>query len=202
MNLEWAVQALSRYGLPGVFAVVAMEYACLPLPSEVVLPLSGMLAAATGMPLPLIVATSVLAGLVGSTGCYCVGAWGGRPLVERLFRRMPRALSALDGVDAWQADFGGLSVMVARVIPVFRTWVSFAAGLSRQRFGSFVLYSTMGIIVWNTALILAGYYLYASGVALRLDGFLWVMPVVGMAVTTVFFLLRRKKKAAKQEGGG
>ncbi len=197
MDMGWAVETLTRYGLWGIFIVVGLEYTSLPLPSEVILPLSGLAAAAGDLPLPLAVAVSVLAGLAGSTVCYLIGAFGGRPLLEKLLGRFPRAMRTLDTTDAWLAKMGGLSVMLARVIPMFRTWVSFAAGLSRQPFGAFLLYSTMGIIVWNTALILSGYYLYASGVATYVLEYLWLLPIAVSAITLgVIFLRRRKRRAA------
>lgn len=194
MDVEWAVHMLERFGLPGIFVVIALEYACFPMPSEVLLPIGGLAVAASGAPLALGVAVSVAAGLLGSSVCYCVGAWCGRPFIERLLRRFPKALSALEKTECWQNQTGGLSVMVARVIPVFRTWVSFAAGFARQPFHSFALYSVIGIIVWNTILLGSGYYLYTSGVAYAIADTLWILPAVGFAVAIVAALLRGRRK--------
>ncbi len=195
MDLSWATQALEQYGLPGIFLVIALEYACLPMPSEVLLPLAGVAAAAAGIPLALVVAVSVFAGLVGSAICYAIGAWGGRPVLEGLLKRFPKALRALDSTSEWQTQMGGLSVMIARVIPLFRTWVSFAAGLARQPFGPFMLYSAMGIIVWNTILIGSGYYL---GVAAQAAGNPWLMPAVGFSLALIAFLVRLLIKKRRQ----
>lgn len=191
MDVSWALELLERYGLLGIFLAVAMEYACLPMPSEVLLPVAGLASAAANLPLALVVAASVAAGLVGSAACYALAAWGGRPLLERLLRRFPRAFQSLENTSAWQSRAGGLSVMLARVIPLFRTWVSFAAGLGRQPFGSFMLYSAMGIIIWNTVLLASGYYLYRSGVALGIADKLWILPVVCVLAVLAGGLARR-----------
>lgn len=203
MDLSWAISALEQYGLLGIFLVIALEYACLPMPSEVLLPLSGLAAAAAGIPLALVVAVSVLAGLLGSAACYAIGAIGGRPLLNRMLRRFPKALAALESTSRWQADTGGLSVMVARVIPFCRTWISFAAGLARQPFGWFALYSSIGIIVWNSLLIFSGYYLFLSGVAIQASGSLWLLPVCGFGLTALAFVIRhfikkRRRQAASE----
>ncbi|MDR0928855.1 MAG: DedA family protein [Oscillospiraceae bacterium] len=199
MNLDWAIVLLERYGALGIFVVTALEYACLPMPSEVLLPMAGLAAAAAGLPLALVAGVTVLAGLTGSAICYALGALGGRPLMDRLLRRFPKAASRLEAAAGWQARVGGLSVMLARVVPVFRTWVSFAAGIARQPFGSFMLYSGIGIIVWNTVLLSAGYYVFLSGVAMQAQNKLWILPVAGMCITMLLALvrlLRRKKSGA------
>ncbi len=195
LDLAWATAALEQYGLVGIFAVVALEYACFPLPSEAVLPLSGMAAAAAGLPLPLVVFVTVLAGLVGSTVCYLLGALGGRPLMEKLLKRFPRALSTLDRTSDWQRSMGGLSVMLARVIPVFRTWISFAAGLGGQPLGAFLLYSSMGIIVWNTLLLLSGYYLFMAGLMAQVQQYLWLVPIAVTGTTVAVTFIKRRKRA-------
>lgn len=199
MNLDWAVQLLEHYGLIGLFVVVMLEYACLPMPSEVLLPLSGLATAAAGIPLALVVAVSVLAGLCGSSICYALGAFGGRPLLNKLLHKFPKALKSLDAAEAWQKENGGPSIVTARMIPICRTWISFAAGMALQPYWAFTLYSSMGIIVWNTLLIGSGYYLYISGVAIQSNGITWLLPVIGVLVGLLSFFIRKfvKKRIQK-----
>ncbi len=194
MDIGWALRALEQHGLSGIFWIVLLEYACFPLPSEALLPLAGLAAAASGVPLALVVAVSVVAGLSGSSVCYALGALGGRPLLDKLLKRFPKAAQSLDQTRGWQSAAGGLSVMVARVIPVFRTWVSFASGLARQPYVAFLLYSAMGIIVWNTLLLSGGYYLYLSGATLAGTQGIWLLPVCALVLTLAGFLIRRHQK--------
>lgn len=196
LDAAWAVGFMEQYGLYGLFVVIALEYACLPLPSEALLPLAGMAAAAANLTLASVVAVSVLAGLVGSTLCYALGALGGFALLARI---LPKAAYKIENARAWREGFGGLSVMVARVIPVVRTWVSFAAGLSKTPLPHFLIFSSIGIFVWNTVLLGAGYYLFLRGVAM---GFLRALPLAGLLLFALIALLRYLTRAGrvKREG--
>lgn len=195
---EWAVELLSQFGLAGIFVATALEYACLPMPSEVLLPLAGSLAAAAGLPLALTVSVTVLAGLTGSALCYALGALGGRPLLRRLLCRFPAALRQLEITECWHRRTGGLSVMLSRVIPLFRTWISFVAGLCRQSFPHFLLYSAMGIIVWNTLLVWGGYLMYTAG--RELPGFVRFLPVAAwLALLAVLWVQKKRANARKEE---
>ena len=197
----WAMQALERYGIIGVMVVIMLEYCCFPMPSEVLLPFAGVLMAASKTPLALAVACSVLAGDVGSCVCYCVAAWWGNLFADKILNRFPKASNALQKTMKWQHDMGGLSVMIARVIPVFRTWVSFAAGFEKQPFGAFMLYSTIGIILWNTVLLGSGYYLYHTGVVMLSTGRIWLLPLMVALVFAgvLFFHGWRRKKRERTE---
>jgi len=177
MDVAWAVGALEQYGLLGVFIVLSLEYACFPMPSEVLLPAAGLVLAAARIPLALGIAISVAAGLTGSAFCYAIGAYGGRPLINRLLKRFPRAQNGLARTEEWQKKTGGLSVMIARVIPIFRTWISFVSGFTRQPFRVFALYSSIGIVIWNTLLMGSGYYLFTSGIGVQVAERLWVLPI-------------------------
>lgn len=198
MNMDWAVGALEQYGLLGIFIVIALEYTCFPMPSEVLLPLAGLVAAAANTPLALAVACSVLAGLCGSTICYLSAAWGGRPLVDKLLKRFPAAMIAIAKTEAWQSEIGGLSVMIARIIPIFRTWVSFASGFGRQPFGTFALYSSIGILIWNTLLMGSGYYLFLSGITAHVTGYFWVIPVFTFLLMISIIKIRKVVRKRKQ----
>ena len=197
--MSFALSALAQYGLLGIFIVVMMEYACLPMPSEVLLPFAGMAASAANLPLALVVAVSVLGGLAGSALCYAIGAWGGRPTLERLLHRFPKALEMLDSTSVWQQNMGGLSIMTARVIPLFRTWISFAAGIARQPFGPFMLYSSVGILVWNTLLLLSGHYLLAASVAANVAGQLWLVPALALTAMLIIALVRKHVRKKRQQ---
>jgi len=195
MDISWAAEAMSRFGLLGMFLVVALEYACFPLPSEVLLPLAGFTCAAAGVPPVLSVFVSTLAGLSGSFVCYLLGRFGQR-FLEKLLKRFPKAKEKLAETRAFSSSFGGLSVMAARVIPLCRTWISFAAGLAAQRISSFLLYSAMGIIIWNTLLLGSGYLLFGAGQRLSSKA-LELLPLSAAALIVcsllVRFFLRRRK---------
>ena len=197
----WAMQALEQYGIIGVMIVIMLEYCCFPMPSEVLLPFAGVLMAASKTPLVLAVACSVFAGVAGSCVCYCVAAWWGNLFAESVLNRFPKASEALRKTMEWQHDMGGLSVMIARVIPIFRTWVSFAAGFAKQPFGTFILYSTIGIILWNTVLLSCGYYLFHTGIVMYSPESVWLIPLLIALIFAGVLLIRRWRRKKRQKAG-
>jgi len=197
----WAMHALEQYGVIGILIVIMLEYSCLPMPSEVLLPFAGFIMAASGTPLALAVACSVLAGIVGSTFCYCLAAWGGNLFTQKVLNRFPKSSEALQKTMKWQNKMGGLSVMIARVIPIFRTWVSFAAGFAKQPFGTFILYSTIGIILWNTVLLSCGYYLFHTGIVMYSPESVWLIPLLIALIFAGVLLIRRWRRKKRQKAG-
>lgn len=145
-------------GLVFIFIIILLEYACFPIPSEIILPLSGVLSLQLKIPFLSVYLLSVLAGIIGCAICYLVGYFGGYPLIRTLFGRSDNMMGRLTRTCNWYEKHGCYTVMIGRVIPIFRTWISFVAGLCRQSPLSFFLYSTVGISIWNALLLGAGYF--------------------------------------------
>lgn len=145
-------------GMFFIVLIIFLEYACFPIPSEIVLPLSGVIGLQLGLSFLSLYLLSVLAGLCGCAVCFFIGYWGGHPVIRRLFSRSSRMMRGLTRTCNWYEKKGCYTVLVGRVVPIFRTWISFVAGLCRQNPLSFFLYSAIGIGVWNALLLGAGYY--------------------------------------------
>jgi membrane protein DedA with SNARE-associated domain len=156
-------------GYLGVAAAVALETIIAPIPSEVILPMAGwkvsqsvadasVLEPLTGQPwnLPLAVLLATVGSVVGALFGYLIGAWGGRPLLDRYGRYVGIGAADLDRADRWFERWGGWAVFLGRMVPLVRTFVSYPAGISRMPLGRFVLFSTLGSLPWNAALIYAG----------------------------------------------
>ena len=164
---------LSMYdavGYLGVAAAVALETIVAPIPSEVILPMAGwkvsqsaadptVVEPLTGLPwnVPLAVALATVGSLVGALVGYAIGAWGGRPLLDRYGRYVGIGADDLDRADRWFERWGSWAVFLGRMVPLVRTFVSYPAGIARMPLGRFVLYSTLGSLPWNAALIGAGF---------------------------------------------
>lgn len=157
--MEWIIDFIIQYGLIAMFLLIACEYACLPLPSEVVLPLSGAMAVSSGRPLLLVIVISVVAGLIGSMICYSIGYSGGTRVLETLKRRYPKTKKGIESTQAFYGRYATISVAIGRVIPLFRTYISFMAGITKQSVTTFLLASSVGIFAWNSILITLGYVL-------------------------------------------
>ncbi len=156
-------------GYVGVAVAVALETIVAPIPSEVILPMAGwkvsqsaadpgVLEPLTGQPWNLVLAVlfATAGSLVGALVGYAIGAWGGRPLLDRYGRYVGIGASDLDRADRWFERWGTWAVFLGRMVPLVRTFVSYPAGISRMPLGRFVTFSVLGSLPWNAALITAG----------------------------------------------
>lgn len=148
-----------NYGLISIFIVVALEYANLPLPSELVLPLVGIFAFEYNMNFPQVVITSILGGITGCIINYYLGYKLGKPLIEIIIGKFPKTEKSIISSYSWIKKYDKVSVMISRLLPVARTVISIVAGVIKMNILTFIIYSTIGIGIWNLTLISAGYLL-------------------------------------------
>ena len=146
-----------NYGIISIFIIVALEYANLPLPSEIVLPLAGILASEYNMNIILVILASIIGGIVGSLTNYYLGYCFGNPLIYKLKRKYPKTKRAIKESYRWMEKYEKISVMLSRLVPIARTFISIVAGVTRMGVWEFILYSSVGISLWNTILILIGF---------------------------------------------
>lgn len=156
---ELIEQFIINYGLISIFIIVALEYANIPLPSELVLPLVGILALKFNMNILLVILVTILGGIVGSIINYYLGYKFGKPLISIIKNKYPKSKKSIRASYKWMAKYEKISVMLSRVIPLARTFISIIAGVAKMNVYSFIIYSTIGISIWNTALLLMGYIL-------------------------------------------
>ncbi len=149
--------SLLDIGYAGLFILMVMESASLPIPSEIVLPLAGYLVFVGKLNLGLAVVDSTVAGLVGALVDYYLALWLGRPVVYRLLGRMGVSSTHLDNGERWIDSKGAWSVFIARFIPGLRSAISIPAGLLRMKLRPFVIVTTAGSLIWSAVLIYLGY---------------------------------------------
>ncbi len=155
-----ATDLVERLGGPGAGLAVALENLFPPIPSEVILPLAGFAAGQGKMSLLAAIAWTTLGSVVGAVALYYVGVVLGRDRVRAMAARMPLVkLSDVDRTEAWFARHGAKAVFLGRMIPIFRSLISIPAGVARMRVGTFLLYTTLGSLIWNTVFVMAGYVL-------------------------------------------
>lgn len=153
------IALVGRLGYLGVFIVIGLEYACFPIPSEVVLPFVGMSIPQTSLEFLPTFLVSIVAGMLGSLLCYFIGYYGGTRLSNAWCRKSPRFAKAFNTFNDGFNTYGRLAVCFSRVIPLTRTYISFFAGISAMSLYEFSLYSITGIALWNLILISLGFYL-------------------------------------------
>lgn len=151
---------IETYGTPAILILITLEYACFPISSELVLPLAGVIGAGCGIPLPLLVLYSSLAGLVGTSLTYAVGRYGGSPLMEKFMLRFPSSKKPILSSYRTFGNHGKSAVCLGRVIPICRTYIAFVAGACGQSYPTYAIYSAIGIMIWNSVLLTLGYYFY------------------------------------------
>ena len=163
MNMDTIITSLSHIaihmGYIGIFLFMLIEYASIPIPSELILPFFGISVAEWNISMIGIIVVSTVAALLGSIICYYIGYFGGAVLIEKVKKRFPSTEVYLDKLAKWFSKYGKESVLVARLMPVVRTYVSLLAGAEKIKIVPFVIYSTIGILIWNLILILLGYYI-------------------------------------------
>ena len=147
---------LSHAGYWALFLGMVAESAGTPLPSEPLLAFGGYLVAVGRLDLIAALAAALAGGMVGGVLLYAVGLYGGRPLLVRYGRYVLIRERHIDEADRWFARYGSWSVLVGRMLPVVRTYISLPAGVGRMPFGQFLLYSLVGSAPWTLALLLAG----------------------------------------------
>ena len=153
-----------RFGYVGVVIAMAIESAAIPLPSELILPFAGW-SVSKGLTEPLTSSPwsywgAVIAGVVGNTvgslASYAIGAYGGRPLVERYGKYVLISAHDLELADRWFARYGQATVFFSRMLPIVRTFISLPAGIARMPLWRFTLFSILGAIPWVMLLVWGG----------------------------------------------
>jgi membrane protein DedA with SNARE-associated domain len=150
------IAVISRLGYAGIALLMAIESACIPLPSEIILPFSGYLVFKGTLVLWAVAVAGALGCVLGSLVAYAVGAWGGRPLAERYGKFLLISHADLDMADRWFQRYGDITIFIGRLLPVIRTFIAFPAGVARMPLWRFCIYTFLGSLLWCWALAWVG----------------------------------------------
>jgi membrane protein DedA with SNARE-associated domain len=152
----FVVSVISSGGYAGIVLLMAIESACIPLPSEIIMPFSGYLVSTGRFELALVATAGAIGCNLGSTVAYLVGAFGGRPLIERWGGWVLVGRRELAIADWFFARFGSVTVFIGRLLPVIRTFIALPAGIARMNMVKFQLYTFVGSWPWCYALAYFG----------------------------------------------
>ena len=142
------IAMISRMGYLGIVLLMGIESACVPLPSEIIMPFSGYLVFMGTLVLWKVAVAGAIGCVLGSLFAYAVGAWGGRPLAQRYGKYLLISRSDLDLADRWFDRYGSGIIFVGRMLPVIRTFIAFPAGVTRMPIWRFSLYTFLGSLIW------------------------------------------------------
>ena len=153
---HFIVAIISAMGYGGIVLLMAIESACIPLPSEIIMPFSGYLVSTGELNLWGVAIAGAVGCVLGSLVAYWVGMYGGRPFIEKYGRYILLSRHDLDIADRWFAKYGEVIVFVSRLLPAIRTFIAFPAGVARMNLTRFVIYTFAGSLPWCLALAYVG----------------------------------------------
>ncbi len=144
----WILHVISTLHYAGIMLLMAIESACIPLPSEVIMPFAGFLVSKGEMTLWGIALAGALGCVLGSIPAYYLGMLGGRPWAEKFGKYVLISKKDLDMADRWFASYGEIIIFIARLLPAVRTFIAFPAGVARMPMAKFISYTFVGSFIW------------------------------------------------------
>jgi membrane protein DedA with SNARE-associated domain len=195
--LEFITGLIASWGYAGIFVTMTLESALIPLPSEAVIPFAGFLAYMGEMNIWLIVLVSSLANLAGSIIAYYIGKYLGRGFIERYGKYVLLNMHHLELVEGWFQKYGSPTVFFSRMLPLIRTYNALPAGMGKMNFPKFCVYTFIGSIPWNLALVLIGYKLKENWSILEKYSLYIDILAVLVAVAVIYYLARRIRLSAR-----
>ncbi|MFD3411792.1 DedA family protein [Streptomyces cyaneofuscatus] len=199
----WATGLVETFGGPGAGLAIALENLFPPLPSEIILPLTGFAASQGVLSLASALFWTTLGSVVGALALYGLGAVFGPERMHALWAKLPLVKpSDLVRTEEWFARHGTKAVLLGRMVPVFRSLISVPAGVERMPLPVFIGLTTAGSLVWNTVLVLAGYWLGDSWDVVGTYVGLVSKVVLGLAVLAVTWWVVRRVRGQKDSRRG
>lgn len=196
---SFVITMISKFGYTGILITMAIESACIPLPSEIIMPFSGYLVSTGQFSMLGVTMAGAIGNVLGSLVAYYVGVWGGRPFVERYGPYLLVSRRDLEMADRWFLKYGEAAVLISRMLPVVRTFISLPAGIVRMNVPKFVLFSFIGAVPWCYLLAYIGLKLGERWDGLH-EYFHHLDVVIGMVLVLgfVYFLWSHWPRAKPQ----
>ena len=201
--LDFVRNVFNTLGWPGVFVLMAVESACIPLPSEIVMPLAGwMLVADKGLGweyILLVGFVGALGNLAGSGIAYWAGATFGRGFLERYGKYLLITRGDIAKAHRWFDKYGDGTAFFSRLLPAVRTFISLPAGIARMDLKRFFAFSFLGVLPWSIALAWGGYVLGQNWERIREVMRPFDVPIVGLVVIAVIWFVWSRLKKIRAE---
>ncbi|WP_160036982.1 DedA family protein [Paenibacillus sp. An7] len=200
---NWITSFMEQFGYIGIALIIALENVFPPIPSEIVLPFGGFMTTYTSLTVFWVIVAATIGSVVGAVILYGVGLLLDVERLEKIVDRWGHILRIkkedIHKADAWFDKYGYWTVLFCRMIPLVRSLISIPAGMSNMKFGLFLVYTTIGTLIWNTILVLVGATLGSNWHEITdfigvYSNFAYaIIAIAGIAFLIWFF--RRNKKA-------
>jgi len=196
---QFVIGTINSMGYSGVALLMAIESACIPLPSEVILPFSGYLVAQGVFNMHLVALAGAVGCVLGSIVAYYAGAWGGRAWIMKYGKYVLISKHDMDMADRWFARHGEITVFVARLLPVIRTFIALPAGIAKMRMSTFIIYTFVGSYIWSWALAWVGYRMGQNWASIRVYFHKFDFAIGAVIVIGAAWYIWRHVKAVRSE---
>lgn len=202
---NWITDFMEQFGYIGVFLMIALENVFPPIPSEIVLPFGGFMTTYTDLTVPGVITAATAGSVVGAIILYGIGLLLDVERLEKIVERWGHILRVkkadIHKADAWFDKYGYWTVLFCRMIPLVRSFISIPAGMSNMKFWLFLLFTTIGTLVWNIILVSIGAALGSSW-----EDILYFMEIystiaytiIGVGIIVLLILYIRKLKSRRQ----
>lgn len=202
---NWITSFMEQFGYIGIALIIALENVFPPIPSEIVLPFGGFMTTYTSLTVFWVIIAATIGSVVGAVILYGVGLLLDVERLEKIVERWGHILRVkkedIRKADAWFDKYGYWTVLFCRMVPLVRSLISIPAGMSNMKFGLFLVYTTIGTLIWNTILVLVGATLGSNWHEITdfigvYSNFAYaIIAIAGIAFLIWFF--RRSKKQSK-----
>jgi membrane protein DedA with SNARE-associated domain len=190
----WIMSVISTMGYGGIVLLMAIESACIPLPSEIIMPFAGFLVFKGEMTLWWVAFAGAVGCVVGSIPAYYVGMFGGRPLAEKYGKYVLISKKDLDMADRWFDKHGDIIIFIARLLPAVRTFIAFPAGVAKMNMSKFIIYTFVGSLIWCWVLAYAGMKFGEHWVDLKVYFHQFHYVIIAAGVVFLVWYVRRHFK--------
>ena len=190
----WIMGIISNMGYSGIILLMAIESACIPLPSEIIMPFAGFLVFKGDMLLWLVALAGAIGCVLGSIPAYYLGMLGGRPLVGKYGKWVLISAKDLNWADQAFAKHGDIIVFIGRLLPAVRTFIAFPAGVARMPMGKFISFTFVGSFIWCYLLAFAGFMMGEHWESLKVYFHQFHYIIAGAGLIFVIWYIRRHFK--------
>jgi membrane protein DedA with SNARE-associated domain len=203
--INWCTNVIATFGLPGVFVLMLLESACIPIPAEATMMFAGFAVSQGKMGLAAAIVVGIAGNVVGAWIVYYVGLYGGRPFIERWGKYILLRHEHIELTERWFAKYGALAVFFCRMTPVVRSFVSLPAGVARMPVWKFTFYTALGCVPFVAFLTWLGFKVGANWQTIE-QNFKWldyaaVAAIAALIVWAVVHRLRRRPASAGPHSG-
>jgi len=187
----WIMSVISTMGYGGIVLLMAIESACIPLPSEIIMPFAGYLVFKGEMVLWVVAFMGALGCVLGSIPAYYVGKIGGRQLAEKYGRFVLISKKDLKMADDWFKNYGEIIIFIGRLLPAVRTFIALPAGIARMNMTKFIIYTFIGSFIWCWALAYTGMVFGEHWDTLKVYFHEFHYVIAGSAIIFIIWYIRR-----------